>query len=216
MTREIAIFGLGRMGQSLAREFSNRGGQVIAIDKDPKVVEEISDCVAYAIRADVTDEETVKQLGISNVDAGIVTMSEHLEASIIAVMMCKEMGIPYVIAKAQTKLQADILTKVGADRIIFPEVQMGERLAASLLYGNYVDIVTVAKGVSMIETKTPEKWVGKNLIELDLRKKYGFNVIAIEKDGKLTTEYNVEKPLKKDATMVIIGQDVKIEKIFKK
>lgn len=213
--REIAVFGLGRMGSSIAETFSQRGGHVIAIDKNQKNVDEISDKVAYAIRADVSDVDTIKNLGITNVDAAVVAMSQNLEASIIAIIVCKEMNIPYVIAKAQNQLQADILTKVGADKIIFPEVQMGERVALSLMYGNFVDALTLSDEFSIIETSVPKKWVGKTLIELDVRKKYGFNVIATRTDGKLSIDVKADAPLNEGQEIIVLGNDSELTKVFK-
>lgn len=213
--KEIAVLGLGRMGRSLAETFSDRGGHVIAIDIDQKNVDAISDKVAYAIRADVTDVETVKQLGISNVDAAVVAMSENFEASIVGIIVCKELGIPYVIAKAQNKLQADILKKVGADKIIFPEIEMGSRVAMSLLYGNFIDAVALSDKISIVETTVPQKWVGKTLIELDIRKKYGFNMIAIKENGNLSIDVKADQPLKATQEIVILGNDNKLTKILK-
>lgn len=214
--KEIAVIGLGRMGSSLAETFSDKGGHVIAIDIDQKNVDEIADKVAYAIRADITDVDTMKRLGISNVDAAVIAMSENFEASIVAIIVCKEMGIPYVIAKAQNKLQGDILKKVGADKIIYPEIEMGSRLAMSLLYGNFVDVVALSDEISIIEAMVPKRWVGKTLLELDIRKKYGFNVIAIKQDGSMSIDIKADVPLKENQEIVVLGKDVNLNKVFKR
>lgn len=213
--KEIAVLGLGRMGRSIAETFSARGGHVIAIDNDQKNVDEISDKVAYAIRADITDVETIKQLGISNVDAVVITMSQNFEASIVAIIVCKELGIPYIIAKAQNKLQGNILKKVGADKIIYPEIEMGSRLAMSLLYGNFVDMVTLSDDISIVDVTVPKKWVGKTLMELDIRKKYGFNVIAIKENEAISIDVKADVPLKASQELVVLGKDNKLTKVFK-
>lgn len=214
--KQIAVLGLGRMGSSLAETFSDRGGHVIAIDIDQKNVDEIADKVAYAIRADITDVETAKRLGISNVDAAVVAMSENFEASIVAIIVCKELGIPYVIAKAKNALQGDILKKVGADKIIYPEIEMGSRLAMSLLYGNFVDAVSLSEEISILEAIVPKRWVGKTLLELNIRKKYGFNVIAIKQNGKIDIDVKADVPLKADQEIVVLGKEINLNKVFKK
>lgn len=213
--REIAVLGLGRMGRSIAETFSDKGGHVIAIDIEQKNVDDIADKVAYAIRADVTDAETIKQLGISNVDAAVVSMSGNFEGSIIAIILCKEMGIPYVIAKARNKLQGNIFSKVGADKIIYPEVEMGHRMAMSLLYGNFVDVLELSDTISIVETAIPKKWIGKTLAELDVRKKYGFNIIALKRDDKLSIDVRADQPLEEDLEIVILGDDDELTKVFK-
>lgn len=213
--REIAVLGLGRMGRSVAESFSAIGGHVIAIDIDQKKIDDISDKVAYAIRADVTDSDTIKQLGLSNVDAAVIAMSKNFEASIIAIIVCKEMGIPYVIIKAQNKLQGDILAKVGADKVIYPEVEMGERLAMSLLYGNFVDVFSLSEKVSIVETAIPKRWIGKTLIELDVRKKYGFNIIALKDEDKISIDVPADVPLKDNLELIVLGNVDELTKVFK-
>lgn len=213
--REIAVIGLGRMGRSIAETFSDKGGNVIAIDIDQKIVDDISDKVAYAIRADVTDTETMKLLGISNVDAAVVSMGGHLEASITAIIVCKEMGIPYVIAKAQNRLQGEILKKIGADKVMYPEVEMGKRLALSLLQGSFVDAVTLSDKISIIETRVPKKWIGKTLLELNIRNRYGFNVIAIQENEKLSIDVKADEPLKASWEIVVLGSNKQLNRVFK-
>lgn len=147
------------------------GGKVIAIDKSQEKVDEISDYVTFAIRADLTEENVIKGLGVSNVDVAIVTIGENFEASIIVTAVCKEIGIPYIIAKASDKLQGNILTKVGADEIVYPESETGIRMAKNLAHGEkFMDIAEISDTFSIIEAKVPESWVGKNLMELSLRK----------------------------------------------
>lgn len=214
--REIAIFGLGRFGMSLAEMFSERGGHVIAIDNDQKKVDEIADKVAYAIKADAINVETIREMGVSNVDAAIVAMSGSFEASIMAVIACKEMGIPTVIAKPMDKLQADILLKVGADRIIFPEVEMGKRLAMSLMYGSFIDVVSLSDEIDIVEVKVPQKWIGKTLIELNLRARYGFNVIAVKSDGKISIDFKADEPLRGNWELMILGEEKILKRVFKK
>jgi trk system potassium uptake protein TrkA len=213
--KEIAVFGLGRMGKAVATRFSESGGQVIVIDNDQKVIDEMADKVAYAVKVDVNDIDALKSLSIGNVDVAVITLGENLEASIMAIIACKEMGVETVYARAKDKLQGRILKKVGADIIMHPEEEMGEKIAKTLRYGNLRDFINLEEGVSIIEAVIPKQWVGKTLMELNLRKKYGLNVIAIRENGKVITNVDAEKPLKADAYVVVIGEDKHLDKLLK-
>ena len=200
--KEIAVFGLGTLGKSLAISYSNMGGKVIAIDKSQEKVDEISDYVTFAIRADLTEENVIKGLGVSNVDVAIVTIGENFEANIIA--------------KASDKLQGNILTKVGADEIVYPESETGIRMAKNLAHGEkFMDIAEISDTFSIIEAKVPESWVGKNLMELSLRKKYKFNIIAIKKEGKYKINPDVNIPFNHGMHLVVLGETEKMAKVFK-
>ncbi|MBE5957405.1 MAG: TrkA family potassium uptake protein [Lachnospiraceae bacterium] len=215
--KEIVIFGLGRLGNALAEDFSSRGGQVVAIDNDQKKVDEIADKVAYALRADVMDTDSIKGISfIKNVDAAIIAMSGNFEATIMAVILCKELGINKIIAKAQNEIQANVLEKMGADRVIFPEEEVGKRLSLGLLYGNFIDIMTLSDDISIVDIDIPSKWIGKTLIQLDLRRKYGFNVIAIREENDITTDIKIDEPLKAGMEMVIVGESNKLNTLLKK
>ena len=214
--KEIAVFGLGTLGKSLAISYSNMGGKVIAIDKSQEKVDEISDYVTFAIRADLTEENVIKGLGVSNVDVAIVTIGENFEASIIVTAVCKEIGIHYIIAKASDKLQGNILTKVGADEIVYPESETGIRMAKNLAHGEkFMDIAEISDTFSIIEAKVPESWVGKNLMELSLRKKYKFNIIAIKEEGKYKIKPDVNIPFNHGMHLVVLGETEKMAKVFK-
>ena len=213
--KEIAVFGMGRMGKSVATRFSESGGQVIVIDNDQKVIDEMADKVAYAVKVDVNDIEAIKSLSIGNVDVAVITLGENLEASIMAIIACREMGVETIYARAKDRLQGRILKKVGADVIMHPEEEMGEKIAKTLRYGNLRDFINLEEGVSIIEAAIPKQWVGKNLMELNLRKKYGFNVIAIRENSKIITNVDAEQPLKADTYVVVIGEDKKLDKLLK-
>ena len=212
--KEIAVFGMGRMGKAVATRFSESGGQVIVIDNDQRVIDEMADKVAYAVKADVNDIEALKSLSIGNVDVAVITLGENLEASIMAIIACKEMGVQTVYARAKDRLQGKILKKVGADVIMHPEEEMGEKIAKTLRYENLRDFIDLEEGVSIIEATIPKQWVGKNLMELNLRKKYGINVIAIREDGKIMTNVDAEMPLKEDAYVIVIGEEKELDKIL--
>lgn len=214
--KDIAVFGLGKLGKSLAITYSNMGGKVIAVDMVQERVDEVADYVTYAIRADVTEENVIKELGVSNVDMAIVTMGESFEASIIVTAVCKEIGIPYIISKATDSLQASILKKVGADEIINPEVETGQRMAKNVAYGeSFMDIAEVSDRFSIVESKVPDTWIGKTLMELNPRKKYGFNVIATKTEGEFKVNPDVDRPFTEDMHLVILGEVEQLAKVFK-
>ncbi|MFQ9514522.1 MAG: potassium channel family protein [Eubacterium sp.] len=214
--KELAIFGMGRFGRSMAITYSNLGGKVIAVDKLQEKVDEIADYVTYALRADVTDENVIKGLGVSNVDMAVVAMSDNFEASIIVTTVCKELGIPYIVAKAKNPLQGNVLKKVGADELIFPEIETGERMAKNLAHGdNFIDIAEISNEFSIIEAKVPVNWVGKTLMELNPRSKYGFNVIAAKIDGKFEINLDVDRPFADDMQLVVLGGIKELAKVFK-
>lgn len=214
--KEIAVFGLGRLGKSLAVTYSNMGGKVIAVDIIQEKVDEVADYVTYALRADVTEENVIKQLGVAGVDMAVVTMGESFEASVIVTAACKELGIPYIVAKATDTLQGKVLKKVGADEIIYPEADTGRRIAKNIANGGkFMDIAEISNDFSIIEAKVPTGWVGKTLIELNPRNKFGFNVIAIKENEKFNIHLDVNRPFTKDMQLVVLGGIKELEKVFR-
>ena len=179
--KTYAVFGLGRYGEAVARELVENGREVIAVDIDQKLVNDAAAYLPICKCADVTDAEVISRLDIGSIDTVIVCMAENLEASVMAVTLCKEAGVPTVIAKCASEMHRKILLRVGADKVIFPEKESGIRLAKNLLSSGFIDMISLSKDVSMIEINVKAEWVGKNLIELNLRKKYGFNIVAIKK-----------------------------------
>jgi Trk K+ transport system NAD-binding subunit len=179
MKKQFAVFGLGSFGRSVALTLENLGCDVVVVDKSYEKIQEISDMVSYAMRADVSDPDALHALGGRNLDGAVVAVSESLEASIMATIISKEMGIPYVLAKAKDELQGAILEKVGADAIAYPECDMGERVAKSLMSTAFADWIELSSEYSMAEVVIPEKWVGRSLSELKIREQYGINVVGI-------------------------------------
>lgn len=143
----------------------------------------------------MTEPEAMQALGGKNLDGAVVAVSESLEASIMATMLCKEMGVPYVLAKAKDHLQGTILEKIGADAIVYPEHEMGSRVAKNLVATTFFDWIELSSEYSMAETAVPAKWVGKSLSELGIREKYGLNVVGIIKEGKVNVTFNPQEAL---------------------
>ena len=217
-TKRIERFqhGLSKPKSSSIFSFHMKNTMPTTISRSQEKVDEISDYVTFAIRADLTEENVIKGLGVSNVDVAIVTIGENFEASIIVTAVCKEIGIHYIIAKASDKLQGNILTKVGADEIVYPESETGIRMAKNLAHGEkFMDIAEISDTFSIIEAKVPESWVGKNLMELSLRKKYKFNIIAIKEEGKYKINPDVNIPFNHGMHLVVLGETEKMAKVFK-
>lgn len=215
MKKSYAVFGLGRYGRTVVQELLKNGADVLAVDIDDQVVEQSKNDVPVCKCADVTNKEVLTQLGIDNIDVVIIAMANHLEESVMAVMLCKELGVPTVIVKAATELNKKILLKVGADRVVIPENESGIRLAKEVLNSGFIDVVDISNKISMIELEVHENWVGKNLIELDLRKKYAINVVAIKKGDEVIITIDPGMPLTKEMLLLVIADVSQISKLVK-
>lgn len=209
-----AVFGLGRYGTAVAKELVENGKEVIAVDSRQKIVNDASMFLPVCKCADVTDSEVISRLGIGNVDTVIICMAGNLEASVMAVTLCKEAGVKTVIAKCANEMHQKILLRVGADQVVFPEKESGIRLAKNLLSSGFIDMISLSKDVSMIEIDVMKDWIGKNLIELNLRKKYGFNIVAIKKGGAVNVTINPEQVLTEDTTLIVIANTAKLKKLI--
>ena len=211
--KTYAVFGLGRYGLAVARELTENGAEVIAVDLDENIVNAAAGVLPICKCADITDLEVVTQLGIPSVDVVIVAMASNLEASVLAVTLCKELGVKTVIAKCANEMHQKILTRVGADEVVFPENESGIRLAKNLLSSGFVDMISLSKAVSMVELDIRDEWVGHSLIELNLRKKYSINVVAIRKDEMVTVDIDPAEKLEKNATLIVIANTGKLAKL---
>ncbi len=214
--RSYAVFGLGRYGLAVARELLRGGADVLAVDMNESVVNSAASELPLCKCADVTDPEVIKQLGIGNLDVVIIAMANSLEASVMATMLCKEAGVPTVIAKCANEMNSRILSRVGADKVVFPEYESGIRLAKNLLSAGFVDVIELSKEVSMVEMEVRPEWVGKSLIELNLRRKYGINVVAARRGGDISVSLDPEKPLTKELRLIVIGSTEKLGKLKNK
>lgn len=210
--KTYAVFGLGRYGIAVAKELVENGMEVIAVDLEKKIVNDAAAFLPICKCADVMDPEVIDRLGIANIDTVIICMAGNLEASVMAVTLCKEVGVKTVIAKCANEMQQKILLRVGADKVVFPENESGIRLAKNLLSSGFIDMISLSKEISMIEIDVKDEWVGKNLIELDLRKKYSFNIVAIRDGAKVNVTIDPEKPLKKDMTLIVLANTSKLSK----
>lgn len=211
--QSYAVFGLGRYGKAVAGELVRNGAEVLAVDSDEELVNDAIADIPYCKCADITDPEVIKQLGIANIDVVIIAMASSLEASVMATMLCKEIGVKTVIAKCAADIDCKILSKVGADRVVFPESESGIRLAKNLLSSGFIDIMDLSTDVSMIELEVRPEWDGKTLLELNLRKKYSINVVAVIQDGNVRTDIDPEKPLRKNMRLIVIANPSRLRKL---
>jgi trk system potassium uptake protein TrkA len=212
--KQYIVIGMGRFGYSVATCLSSLGKDVLAVDMDEGRISEIAPHVTHAVQADSTDEKALKALGIANFDVAIVSIGTNLQASILVTMLCKELGVKYVLAKAQSDLHAKVLYKTGADKVIFPERDMGLRVAHNLSASNVLDYMEIAGDLRIVEIKAVDAWMDKSLIELDFRVRYGVNIIAIK---KITEDMNTA-PIGTDViesgdSLIVVGEKEAIEKL---
>lgn len=213
MHQTYAVLGLGRYGMAVATELLKNGAEVLAVDVDEAAVNAAATELPLCKCADVTDREVIRRLGIASMDVVIVAMAKHLEASVLATMLCKEAGVRTVIAKCSNEMHCKILSRVGADRVVFPENESGVRLAKNLLSAGFLDIIDLSGEVSMIELGVRPEWEGRSLSQLDLRRKYSINVVAIKRAGEVYIDIDPSEPLEKEMSLIVIANRTKLAKL---
>ncbi|MCR5577166.1 MAG: TrkA family potassium uptake protein [Oscillospiraceae bacterium] len=213
--QSYAVFGLGRYGKAVAHGLVSSGADVLAVDINEDIVNAAVPGIPCCKCADTTDPEALRQLGIADIDVVIIAMANHLEESVMTAMLCKEMGVKTVIAKCASEMNCRILRKVGADRAVFPERESGVRLAKNLMSAGFLDIIELSGDVSILEIDVRPEWVGKSLLELELRKRHRLNVVAIVQNGKTQTDIDPEEPLAADMKLVVIANVEKMNRLLK-
>lgn len=213
INRNYAVLGLGRYGRSVAEELVRNGAEVLAVDSNEEYVKDASATIPVCKCADITDPEVIQQLGIAEMDVVVVAMASSLEASVMAITLCKEAGVKTVIAKTGDEMQQKIMSRVGADTVVFPEKESGIRLAKNLLSAGFADLIELSDEVSMVEMDAKEAWIGKTLIQLDLRKKYSMNVVAIRQGNAIVTDIDPQKPLEADMKLIVIANLKQLKKL---
>ncbi len=214
--KQFIVLGLGRFGSAVATTLAELGNEVLGVDSDPERVNALKNKITEAVQADISEERTLTELGAKNFDAAIVGVGSDLESSILATIMLKEMGIKYIIAKAQNALHRKVLEKIGVDKVVFPERDMGIRIARSLITPNIKDYIELEPDYSVIEIEALPDFVDKTLSELDLRNKYGINVLAIKRDNSFNISPKAKDVIKKGDFLIIIGETKKITKLASK
>ena len=215
MRKQYAVFGLGNFGKHLALGLENLGCEVIVVDNSMEKIQEIADKVSYAMCANIEDPEVIKSLGARNLDGAVIAISENFGTSIMATIMAKEIGIPYVLAKAQSSLHATVLKKVGADAVVHPEEEMGRRIARTMVSGNFADWIELSPDYSLVEIEIPDEWIGKRLVDLQIREKYGINVVGTIENGVVDVTINPQLPFNKNLIVILIGSNEALQKLKK-
>ena len=212
--KQYIVIGCGRFGSSVAKKMCQLGNEVMVIDKDEDSIENIGEQVTHTAIVDVTEERDLKSIGLGNFDVVIVAISSDIRASIMATIMAKEMGVPKIVCKAKDELQAKVLYKIGADKVVFPERDMGIRLAYNLASENILDQINLDPEYSIMEIVTPTNWVGKTIIELNLRAKYDITVLAVKTTSGLKVMPSPNYKMQEKNILIIIGNTDKISDII--
>ena len=211
--KAFAVLGLGSFGMGAANELTERGAEVLVVDRNERLIEENAKRFTQAVIADLTDPEAIGQLGLGSMDAVIVDMSQDLEASIMCVMVAKEKGVHRVIAKAENKRKSEILKKVGADQIVFPEQESGTRTAFQLMFPDILRFFDLTSDLVIVEMQPREEWCGRTLLELELRKKHGINVIAFRRGDKVYDVRSESDMIRSGESMLIVTSKENLEKL---
>ena len=214
--KQFVVIGLGRFGASVAKTLYALGHDVLAIDMDEDLVQDISDSVTHAVQLDATDESALRTLGIRNFDVAVVTIGANIQASIMATLLVKELGVKYIIAKGNSDIHAKVLYKIGADRVILPEKDMGVRVAHNLVSSSILDYIELSPDYSIIEIESPKEWHKQSIRDLSLRSKFGINVMAIKKGHDVNISPYAEDIIEPGDIVVAIGSADDLAKLEEK
>ncbi len=214
--KQFVVLGLGRFGRSVAKTLSENGAEVLAVDNNLEVVQDMAEYVTHAVAADIADEIDLRNLGLSNFDVAVIATGNHLEASVLATLQAKEMGVPYVIAKAPDENHKKILEKLGADRVVLPEGEMGFHIANKLMYGNFFELTEISKDVSIAELTPTKEWIAKPISESDIRARYDLNIIAIRKENKIIASPKPSYVIEQEDILIVLGENKNIQKFLNK
>ncbi len=216
--RQFIVIGMGRFGQAVAERLYGLGHEVLAIDTDEDTIQRVSDRVTHAVTADATDENVLKSLGVRNFDVGVVAIGSDIQSSIIVTLMLKEMGVGYIVAKAQNDTHAKVLLKIGADRVVFPERDMGERVAHNLIGTNILEYIELSEEHSIIEYAVLQSWIGKDLRDLNLRAKYGVTVVAMRNRNEegINVSPKADTEIKEGDILIVVGDNDDLKKLERK
>ncbi|CAM3758681.1 potassium channel family protein [Marinicrinis lubricantis] len=210
--KQFVVIGMGRFGSSIAQTLYELGFEVLAVDENEDKVQDVINVTTHAVQADCTDEEALKALGIRNFDVVVVAIGQDIQASILTTLMMKEMGAKQLIVKAQSELHGKVLTKIGADKVIFPERDMGVRVAHHLISPNIIDFIELSDDYSIVEITASTEMVGHTIKELDIRARFGCNVIAIRSNGKMNISPYADDVINEGDILIVVGNNEDLNK----
>ncbi len=214
--KQFAVIGLGRFGSNVALELIAQGHEVLGIDRDEESVNALCEKLTHTVVADSTDEEVLRSLGIRNFDCVVVAIGDNIQACIMTAILLKDMGVKTVVAKAISALQGRVLTKLGVDRVVHPERDMGIRVAHQLVTPNLLDFIELSNDHAMAEISVPKRMSGLSIKQLDVRAKFGCSIVAIHRNaGEISIAPNANDLVYEKDVMVIIGTNVQIERFEK-
>ncbi|WP_224752463.1 potassium channel family protein [Metabacillus arenae] len=208
----FAVFGLGRFGGSLVKEFHEMGIEVLAVDKNEEKVNEFAKYATHAVKANAIDENTLKQLGVRNVDHAFVSFGDDIEASILTSLLLKEIGVPKVWAKAQNDHHQKVLDRIDVDRVIHPERDMAKRIAHHIVSDKMIDYIELSNRHSIVEIVATNKIANSTLADLDIRAKYGCNIVGLERNGNIIVSPAAADLVQKGDILIVIGENRDIER----
>ena len=215
MKKTYMVVGLGRFGTALALRLAELGNEERAMDTRPENVQRVEPEVTCAVVGDARDEGVLRSLGARNYDCAIVSIGSDLASSVIITLNLKALGVGKIICKAQDEIQRRALEKVGADRVVIPERETGIKLAQSLTSSGVLDFIELSPDIGIAEIRVPDSWVGKSLRELNVRAKYGVNIIAMRREGNIELTLDPGRPLEAGIVLVLLGQNDALNRLQK-
>ena len=213
--KSCVVIGLGRFGMQTAKRLCELGCDVLAIDTNNDLVQSISSMVTQAVVAEARDKEVLRALGVKDFEYAIVAIGTRLADSVLATMNLKELGVPYIVCKAADETHRQVLTKLGADRVVIPEQEQADRLAKSLSSPNVLEYIELSEEYGIVEIPAPKSWQGKSLKELNVRAKLGVNIIAIETGGRINVSPSADYKITQDDIMVVLGNTAALDAVQK-
>ena len=213
--KSYIVIGLGRFGSRAAKRLYELGCEVLAIDREPDLVQPISDLVTQAVVGDARDKEVLRALGAKDFECAIVAIGDNLAESVLATMNLKELGVPYIVCKAADETYRQVLLKLGADRVVIPEQEQADRLAKNLSTPNVLEYIELSEACGIIEIPAPKDWVGKSLRELNVRAKLGINIIAVKTGEQIDVSPAPDAPITADDVMVVLGDTAALKAVQK-
>ncbi len=213
--KSYIVIGLGRFGSQAAKRLCEYGCEVLAIDREPDLVQPVSNLVTQAVVADARDKEVLRALGAKDFECAIVAIGDDLADSVLATMNLKELGVPYIVCKASDETHRQVLLKLGADQVVIPEQEHADRLAKNLSSPNVLDYIELSDEYGIIEIPAPKNWVGKTLKELNVRAKLGVNIIAVEKGKRINVSPAADYCITGEDIMVVLGDTAALDAVQK-
>lgn len=211
--KQFIVFGIGRFGASLCRSLAEMGHEVLAVDSSEEHIRSITPHVTQALQLDATDEEALNSLGVRNFDAVVVSIGDNLRASIMVTLLCKEMGANYLLAKAADELHAKMLKKMGADRVVFPERDMGQRVAKTLVSPRVLDLINLTGDYTLADITAPRAWVNRSIAQVDIRKRYNVSVLLIHRGDEVLMNMSPDTVIREQDDLLVLGHREDVERL---